>query len=957
MSSVDEQVIDFYYELFDRIFTQPFRPRIKDRLRQDAVARQVQEAAGAASQALTRFFLSEQLTDSHVAEILRGFTSLHEFVKLEDIANPNRTPEALVEELLKVQPCPTIVSKAGSAAVYRVALHLTVQVLMLVGPVMTEWQRLSFSSTYEMPRRIVTQLNQITEGLKVFAGAGQAAADERYELAYRDHLLQRFYRVEAGTVRMTTNLNVDLRELFVMPRVTVRPKRKSGEGRGELEALMNLSAARAVFGEGDKSEDQSNSDQKTQAGPAIEQVERSQRSVVVGVPGGGKSTFFEWLQLSVANVDIRLISGGGQAIPLLLRVRQLDPYKLPRGAALIEKATASRDRATLMPEGWIHRQMKSGRVLFMLDGLDETEPSIRDDYILPWLADLCKEYPDCLYLVSSRPVGYPPGALRKMRFAECDLQDFRNQEITEFTRHWCTSIRLAQNEPDQEARREGAKEGDQIVEGFKDHPYIRNLARNPLMLSAICLVNYFEGGELPKDRALLYKLCVEGLLHHWDQRRGIRSEYPLDEKLRVSREVAIAMQADDRAEYEAAKVLKVFAEVLKDKDRAKRLLEHIRYRTGLLIERRAGVFAFAHLTFQEYLAARAVYEENSLGIDSNQMASEHADGRWNEVIALFCGSASTAAARKMIESLVKQSDTEQLATVLAEAFLSSNSELSQDVKLRKKVLERIAVAPQTSRSKKGALKRFSDEEVAPIANSCVGKIGSDFASEAYRWLFENPKRIEDRKVVSRLRGWRKLNSMQLGEVVHLTHSQGTDDLLVKVSSLLDMYKVAGPKFQKGPHYESQAEVALLGLGERLHRNQRKYLASGAEKALLQSFRVLSQQPKLGRWSLQRLFSNELPLPKKNFETVAEFLDLARQIENRIEKLTTRHGNQPENTVPHVYDKVVDGLRNWAARLDAAMKTKMKKDVKLASKEKTTSRRRGALSKPAAKKQTKRRVRG
>jgi predicted NACHT family NTPase len=92
------------------------------------------------------------------------------------------------------------------------------------------------------------------------------------------------------------------------------------------------------------------------------------------------------------------------------------------------------------------------------------------------------------------------------------------------------------------------------------------------MLSAICLVNYFEGGELPKDRAILYRLCVEGLLHHWDQRRGIRSEYSLEEKLRVSREVAIAMQKDDRAEYEAAKVLAIFTDVLKNNHRAKNSL-------------------------------------------------------------------------------------------------------------------------------------------------------------------------------------------------------------------------------------------------------------------------------------------------------------------------------------------------------------------------------------------------
>lgn len=56
------------------------------------------------------------------------------------------------------------------------------------------------------------------------------------------------------------------------------------------------------------------------------------------------------------------------------------------------------------------------------------------------------------------------------------------------------------------------------------------------------------------------------------------------------------MQADDRAEYEADKVSE-FVQVLNDEERAAKLLQHVRYRTGLLLERRPGVFAFAHLTF------------------------------------------------------------------------------------------------------------------------------------------------------------------------------------------------------------------------------------------------------------------------------------------------------------------------------------------------------------------------
>ena len=361
----------------------------------------------------------------------------------------------------------------------------------------------------------------------------------------------------------------------------------------------------------------------------------------------------EWLQLAVASGEEEFVLAGEQAIPLLLRVRQLDMTNLPRGAALVGRATASNERATLMPHGWIDRMMKAGRVLFLLDGLDETEPELRDQRLIPWLSELIRDFPECHYLVSSRLVGYPPGLLRSPKFAECDLLDFDASEMVQYTRHWCTAVRLAQNEPEQEARVEGAKDGDDIIAGFTGHPYIRDLARNPLMLSAICLVRYFEGGELPKDRAVLYKLCVEGLLHHWDQRRGIHSEFAMEEKVRACREVALAMQLDDRAEYEAEKVQTTFGAALGDEGRGRALFEHIRYRAGLLLERRAGVFAFAHLTFQEYLAARAVHEGNRLGIDPEILAREHHDGRWREVIALYCGLAPAPAVRTMLERPVR----------------------------------------------------------------------------------------------------------------------------------------------------------------------------------------------------------------------------------------------------------------------------------------------------------------
>jgi hypothetical protein len=102
--TIVDQVVDFYYVLFDRIFSEPIRPRIAERLKRDAVIRQVEDAAGAASQSLTRFFLNRQLSEQQVADILDGFTTLRNLLKLDDIANPNETPEGIADVLIADMP-------------------------------------------------------------------------------------------------------------------------------------------------------------------------------------------------------------------------------------------------------------------------------------------------------------------------------------------------------------------------------------------------------------------------------------------------------------------------------------------------------------------------------------------------------------------------------------------------------------------------------------------------------------------------------------------------------------------------------------------------------------------------------------------------------------------------------------------------------------------------------------
>jgi hypothetical protein len=821
VADITDQIVDFYNALFERIFFTPFAARIRERRRRDAVRFQVLEAAAATSQSLERFFAGQRLAADAVSCILGGLESATDSLTLEQIGNPITPPESIVEDLLKRQT-----ARSTQEAVYRVALYSVVQGLMQIGPVMAEWQKTGFPATFELSRRVIARLNAISEQLGVLGSAGMEAADERYELLYRDYLSQRFNRVEAGTVRMTTNLSVDLSELFVMPNVLERSLDVEPGAPDTLE-LMSLSRAREVLA---RAFEKTGSKGRTGV-PALEQVRLKQRNVIVGAPGSGKSTFLEWFQLRIADAKEEFVLGGQQAIPVLLRVRQLDCGNLPTGSGLLEKATGSQDFAALMPGGWIHRQMSAGTVMFMLDGLDEVDPQVRDGKLVPWFTELCQRYPKCSFIVSSRPVGYPTGLLRKAGFSESELLDFGEPQVAAYAGHWCTAIRLARNEAHAEARREGAADGTRIVSGFEGHPHIKSLARNPLMLSAICLVNYFEGGQLPKDRAVLYRLCVEGLLHNWDQRRGILSEFAFEEKLRAVREVALQMQASGLAEFELTKVQEAFSVVLKDERRAASLLEHIRYRTGLLLERRSGVFAFAHLTFQEFLAARAIYEGNQSGIEIMHLIQEHSDARWQEVIALYCGIAPAPEARRTIEALIGANAG---AGLLDEAYFSAGPEVAQDPLLRYDVMKAVARADSTPATRFN----FAEEEFAPIANEIVGQ--SDRWGAAYAWLLFHPERIDARLIVERIRRQLEQQAPGLTVLNFLVHYRGDDDLLGEVAKIPGLYDAPARH-----DYDTQADVAFEALVNREGdiSPEAKQVANGADIAWLCILNAVLKSPK------------------------------------------------------------------------------------------------------------------
>ena len=93
--------------------------------------------------------------------------------------------------------------------------------------------------------------------------------------------------------------------------------------------------------------------------------------------------------------------------------------------------------------------------------------------------------------------------------AECDLLDFDSSQMAEYTRHWCTAVRLARNEPEQEARVEGTKDGDDIIV-FSDQGRTKELLRR-ILGHAERSGGLWLGAEFGKGRRIVAKMLLQRL--------------------------------------------------------------------------------------------------------------------------------------------------------------------------------------------------------------------------------------------------------------------------------------------------------------------------------------------------------------------------------------------------------------------------------------------------------------
>ncbi|WP_405726746.1 HEAT repeat domain-containing protein [Streptomyces sp. NBC_00028] len=497
---------------------------------------------------------------------------------------------------------------------------------------------------WQDPARAVTELlAALSEYYPTRKPAGAEQRLDQLEQRYRELALETCDIVDLANFpigdRELITRDLLLRSLYVSLRVTVDIP--PGTDTHDLDRkLQDLEARRKEQGEA-QDEDLDEEEQETGSRFSVgERLDQSKHLVVLGDPGAGKSTMLRWIATAYllrmkADPDWSQLPDvdtlpDADWLPLLIRCRDLDTRRITGSLEemirhhLCDTEFSSEEAAELTP--LLLRRMREGRVLLLIDGLDEiSEPGLRARFCRK-VEKIHLAFPEAPVIVTSRIVGYREMKLRITRgFEHVTVQELTPQDKDDFARRWCVVT-----EPP--ARRESAAR--ELISDIHSTDRIERLTGSPMLLTTMALVKK-KVGKLPSRRADLYREAVDVLLH-W--RSDVDERMDPHEALPQLQYLAYSMCASGSQQIRQDKVIEILERMRREfpavravrRRSAVEFLRRLERQTGILVESgHVGhdgdlipVYEFRHLTFQEYLAGLALVARRYPGRDRQVSLAE-----------------------------------------------------------------------------------------------------------------------------------------------------------------------------------------------------------------------------------------------------------------------------------------------------------------------------------------------
>ena len=389
---------------------------------------------------------------------------------------------------------------------------------------------------------------------------------------------------------------------------------------------------------------------------------KNRRLVILGDPGAGKTTFARRIAYGLCNTGLGIEAATTahslglekEAFGVLIRISELAEHieascGQKRGEPTIKTSPAwlahflaanCGDKGAGLDREFFETKIKDGPAVVLLDGLDETPTREQREGIAELVSKAAGEYRKSRFVVTSRPPAFEGGAVLP-EFEQVSIDPLEDEAIEGFLRRWCEALFSG-------SERQAAQHLEGLLKAIRSRVEIRRMARNPVMLTALAVVHWHEK-RLPEQRADLYESIIT-----WLSRSRKRGEGRLSADICVNRlqELALAMQNHEEGRqvqvprrWAAEQIAGEWSKVpgVPERQRiatAERFLAEEELDSGIVVERGDDI-RFWHLTFQEFLAARATAARPEQ--EQNEILLTPAGGPrlylpdWREVVLLLGG--------------------------------------------------------------------------------------------------------------------------------------------------------------------------------------------------------------------------------------------------------------------------------------------------------------------------------
>jgi hypothetical protein len=384
----------------------------------------------------------------------------------------------------------------------------------------------------------------------------------------------------------------------------------------------------------------------------VERVLSERRRMLIrGEAGGGKSTLLRWLAVMAARGGFTgELSAFNGLVPFLIKLRSYAGRPLPRPEEFLDAVAGN--LAGIMPRGWAHRRLQSGRAMLLIDGVDEVIDSQRQA-VREWLQQVTAHFPRVRVVVTSRPATAEAGWLDGNGFGAAYLEQLGPADLRALVHHWHDAVRDCADLPCAPERLGGYEA--KLLARLESAPHLRTLGATPLLAAMLCALN-LDREALPRDRMGLYAAALGMLLETRDAKRDVPSARatPLEreQKILILQDLAWHLSTSDRVELHKHTAERLIDQRLASMPQVRAaadvILNMLLQRSGVLREPVPGRIDFVHRTVQEYLAAKQAADLGDMDLLIRNAHQDH----WRETIVMAAGHANEPLRRELVTGIL-----------------------------------------------------------------------------------------------------------------------------------------------------------------------------------------------------------------------------------------------------------------------------------------------------------------